>query len=126
VSARDGSERFRRAKRLRSSKDFSRISREGMRVAGRSFVVLMADQRTGERDAARLGITVSRRVGPAVVRTRVKRQVREWFRRRATPLPAGKDLVVIARSGAAHASHAAVVRDLEGALDGLARRAGGA
>jgi ribonuclease P protein component len=60
------------------------------------------------------------------VRTRVKRQVREWFRRRVAPLPAGKDLVVIARPGAAQASHGAVVRDLEGALDAFALRAGGA
>jgi len=49
----------------------------------------------------RLGLVVSRRVGGAVVRNRVKRVVREWFRRHRSLLPKGVDLVVIARSDAA-------------------------
>jgi len=75
---------------------------------------------------ARLGITVSRRVGSAVARARVKRRVREWFRRTRDALQSGKDLVVIARAGAAEASQVAVARDLDDALGRLlkpARRA---
>jgi len=66
---------------------------------------------------ARLGLTVSRRVGGAVVRNRVKRRVREWFRTgavRRTPV----DLVVIARPGAAVLSYGELSRE----LDGLAER----
>jgi len=89
-------------------------------VTARSFVVLMADPH-GSRPggAARLGITVSRRVGPAVVRTRVKRRVREWFRRMPDAQQIRKDLVVIARAGAAEASQADVARDLDDALGRL-------
>ena len=50
---------------------------------------------------ARLGLTVSRRVGNAVVRNRVKRRIREWFRRVGREIAHGRDLVVIARRGAA-------------------------
>ena len=96
-------------------------------MTARSFVVLMADRHDSQASGvARLGITVSRRVGPAVVRARVKRRVREWFRRTPDALPDDKDLVVIARAGAGEASQDAVVRDLDDALGRLlkpARRA---
>lgn len=49
----------------------------------------------------RLGLAVSRRVGGAVVRNRVKRRVRDWFRRARPSLPEHVDLVVIARPQAA-------------------------
>jgi ribonuclease P protein component len=50
---------------------------------------------------SRLGLVVSRRVGGAVERNRVKRVVREWFRQNRTQLPFTADLVVIARKDAA-------------------------
>jgi ribonuclease P protein component len=55
-------------------------------------------------DRSRLGVTVSRRVGNAVVRNRVKRRIREWFRRDGGALVAGRDVVVIARAAAAEIS----------------------
>ena len=55
---------------------------------------------------ARLGVTVSRKVGNAVVRNRVKRRIREWFRRDGQALVAGRDVVVIARSSAAQLTSA--------------------
>lgn len=97
-----GRARLRRADRLRSGKDFRRLTRRGQRRAGTHFVVLRGAGRDAERP--RLGLTVSRRVGPAVARNRVKRRVREWFRQRRSTLPAlsaGTDWVVIARRGAA-------------------------
>ena len=91
-------------------------------MTSRSFVLLVADQREASADQApRLGVTVSRRVGNAVVRTRVKRRVREWFRRNRGQFPAGKDVVVIARPSAAEIASAEVGRELEGALRRLAR-----
>lgn len=62
---------------------------------------------------ARLGLTVSRKVGGAVVRNRVKRWIREWFRKTRSTLPTGLRLVLIVRTGAAEAGHAALERDLQ-------------
>jgi len=94
-------------------------------MASRSFVLLVADQRGGASDApVRLGITVSRRVGGAVVRARVKRGLREWFRRHRSLFPEGKDLVVIARPAAASVGADEMGRELETALARLGRAAG--
>lgn len=67
---------------------------------------------------ARYGFSVSRRVGKAVVRNRVKRLLREILR--VTPLPPGWDIIFIARSPAASASYA----ELEESVKGLLSRAG--
>ena len=79
------------------------MTRRGRRAAGAAFVVLVSDYdaRRGDPIKCRLGITVSRKVGGAVVRNRVKRRVREWFRARRGSLGSGLDWVVIARAPAA-------------------------
>jgi ribonuclease P protein component len=61
---------------------------------------------------ARIGITVSRRVGGAVVRNRVKRLLKEAFRRHKRELPADLELVVIARPCAAKVQLAQAEREL--------------
>jgi ribonuclease P protein component len=99
VTGRTG--RFQRADRLLSSQDFKRVGRCGERLAARHFVVLLAvSENPGQGGRRRLGVTVSRRVGNAVVRNRIKRAVREWFRRRREQLESPLDLVVIARAPA--------------------------
>ena len=59
---------------------------------------------------ARLGVTVSRKVGNAVTRNRVKRGIREWFRHHEGPLEG--DVVVIARPGAGELSPEETRREL--------------
>lgn len=103
TKVRAGDRRLRRQDRLRSRRDYTRLSLEGERRASRHFVVLVAPQRgpgAEGRDAPRLGLTVSRRVGGSVVRNLVKRRIRESFRARRGLLPASVDVVVIARPGA--------------------------
>jgi ribonuclease P protein component len=75
---------------------------------------------SGQVVGSRLGITVSRKVGRAVVRNRVKRQVREWFRVRRHSLDAGLDWVVIGRSAAAGLGREAVEDELTRLSRGLA------
>jgi ribonuclease P protein component len=95
--------RFQPADRLRRSVEFQQVIRRGRRVAGGAFVVICAQrrERPGAARQIRLGITVSRKVGNAVVRNRVKRRIREWFRADRGSLGAGVDLVVIGRAAAA-------------------------
>ena len=98
------------------------MSRDAARAASRNFVVLAA-WRPNElaSEGARLGITVTRRVGKAVTRNRVKRQVRECFRRRRRLLDEGLDVVVIARGGAAELLTPEVEAELGGLFGGLSR-----
>ena len=109
---------LRRADRLRSPRDFRRVNEHGVRVASSNFVVLATPRPSHAcGETPRLGITVSRRVGNAVTRNRVKRRVRECFRRRRDVLARPVDVVVIARRGAARLG----VHEVESELGSLFR-----
>jgi ribonuclease P protein component len=83
-------------------------------MAAEHFLVFVMDRY--DSAPARLGITVTRKVGNAVRRNRIKRLVREWFRRRAREL-GSCDLVIIAkRSIPADLRLEQVQRDLDARL----------
>lgn len=86
-------------RRLRRHAEFVRAQRSGRRVGTPHFTLLVAAQ-PRPSGVSRLGVVVARRVGGAVRRNRVKRLCRECFRLWPELLPAGVDLVVIARDGA--------------------------
>jgi len=93
------------------------VVRLGQRMTTEHFIVLLMRRdpvQAGTRP--RLGVTVSRRVGTAVTRNRVKRGIREWFRRNQLLLTPFMDLVVIARRGAAGLDAREISRELCGAL----------
>jgi len=82
-------------------------------------VVLWVVSEATERGAGRrLGVTVSRRVGNAVVRNRVKRGVREWFRHKRGELEEPLEVVVIARQAASKLSAMEISNELNGLLKG--------
>jgi ribonuclease P protein component len=113
---------FAAADRLHRSAEFIRLQRIGARFQSPHFVVY-AGNLDGEPTRSRLGVTVSRRVGIAVVRNRVKRHVREIFRRVIRDnLPAGTSIVVIARVGAATLASAAIDNELTMAARNLGAR----
>jgi ribonuclease P protein component len=96
-----GTGAFGRDRRVRKRRDFQRVQSIGRRVVTAHFVLLLAAQPAGDAPGpARLGLVVSRKVGNAVARNRVKRVCRASFRLLPDLLPAGVDLVVIARDGA--------------------------
>ena len=107
-----------KAVRLRRRREYLALQRSGRRRHTASFVVLEAPAAGA---LSRLGVTVSSRVGDAVVRNRVKRLVREIFRERRLEMPAALDLVVIAKPQAARITHAQAATELERAL-GVAHR----
>jgi ribonuclease P protein component len=73
--------------------------RTGERSAFGQLVVMTARAQDSESTAPRLGITVGKRVGNAVVRNHVKRRVREWFRHERGRFLTGTEIVVIGRRG---------------------------
>jgi ribonuclease P protein component len=88
-------------RRLSRSAEFERVYRQG-RSKGNRFLVLYAfpresDPAHSDAEGPRLGLSVGRRVGGAVERTRVKRVLREAFWEEARRLPEGSDYVVVAR-----------------------------
>jgi ribonuclease P protein component len=117
VEVRDGATRLRRTYRLRESKDFRRISQQGIRKAFPHFIAILGEARHDEGGMGPvLGVTVSKKVGTAVERNRVKRRIREWFRQNRAALPGNAAVVVIARRGAAEIGMAETERELGGLL----------
>ena len=101
--------------RLRHSRDYQQIWRQGQRCHTSHLLVIAAPAPTGTR----LGITVSRKVGNAVCRNRIKRWIREYFRIRRPGLRVGIDLSVVVKVGAAHLTHGEVEQQLQEALHRL-------
>ena len=89
-----------RRRRLSRSAEFERVYRQGRSKANRFLVLYAFPREEGSDEGPRLGLSVSRRVGGAVDRTRVKRVLREAFWQEAERLPAGSDYVVVARPDA--------------------------
>jgi len=83
---------------------------EGQRLVGRHFVVVFAPC---EHPDSRLGITVTKKIGPAVTRNRLKRVCREFFRTRRERLAASYDIHIIARHAAAQADRNELLLSLE-------------
>ena len=110
-----------RDRRVRRRADYLRIQGHGCRVTSKHFVFLLALRESP--GPARLGITVSRKVGTAVVRNRAKRLVREAFQHLPDLVPDGVDLVVIVRSMWTGAKMADVVTEWQGVARVLARQA---
>jgi ribonuclease P protein component len=110
--------------RLTRSADFERVYRQG-RSHGNRYFVLYAFPRSGEGEA-RLGVSVSRKVGGAVERNQVKRLLREAFVASEATLPDGVDVVVVARPDARELAEREGLQGVQGALDELVEKASAA
>lgn len=113
--------RFRRTDRILRSGGFREVMGRGDRVSSRNFVVFVAVNRPdleGTR-SARIGITVSKRVGNSVVRNHIKRRIREWYRNARQRLPVAAEIVVIARRPARHLATKFLFDDLDQVIQKL-------
>jgi ribonuclease P protein component len=89
--------------RLRRRADFVVVQTSGMKLHGR-HVLALARKRSEPLLPGRLGLTVTKKVGNAVVRNRIKRMLREWMRLHGW-VPAGWDVVLVAKDSAARQVH---------------------
>jgi ribonuclease P protein component len=118
--------------RLRRRDEFAATMKFGGRAARGALVVHVnvADTERSDDPAhvdgsiptARAGFVVSKAVGGAVVRNKVKRRLRHLMRERLTDLPAGVDIVVRALPSAAGRPYAQLSIDLTQAIEAAARR----
>ncbi len=95
------------------------MAHRARRFQTRHFVILY---RRGEGPVSRTGITVSRRVGNAVVRNRIKRKVREYTRTHVRGVPGTWDVVLIARKNARDCSTDQIAHEMGELYAYLARR----
>ncbi|MBF0125722.1 MAG: ribonuclease P protein component [Magnetococcales bacterium] len=101
--------RFPKSARLLTSREFQQVASQGKRYSSRCFNLLV---RRSDHPLPRLGITVSRKVGKAVSRTRIKRVIREFFRLHRPRLTQNMECVIIAKPPAGQTVNAELTRML--------------
>ncbi len=109
---------FTKADRLRKRPEFLRLAHSGRRVHGRHFLLNGLPSAAGR---SRLGITVTKKVGPAVTRNRIKRYCREFFRRHRHRFPGHWDINIIARRSAVELTGPQTAADLSAIVSKLPR-----
>jgi len=115
VASPSPSYRLRKHERLLSRRDFLRVQGDGQKVITPHFLWFACPSTVG---MLRFGVTVSKRVGSAVARNRVKRLLREAFRLHKARFCEPLDIVAIARGDAATVA----LREVERELADAARR----
>ena len=87
---------------IKQNYEFRRLYSKGKSCANAYLVVYCRKNRAGR---SRIGYTVSNKVGHAVVRNRVRRRLREIYRLNREKMPAGYDIIIVARVRAAEAPY---------------------
>ncbi|MGB5286296.1 MAG: ribonuclease P protein component [Polyangiales bacterium] len=112
----DKPQRFRRSDRLKKRYEFKQAQLSGRRIHTPHFLIVVLPNALQN---TRLGITVTKKVGSAVQRNRIKRVAREVFRRNRELFPASHDLVFIAKRGATDIDYDSLLNELQRAAKKL-------
>jgi ribonuclease P protein component len=104
---------FPREERIRLRADYQRIFQKGKARKAEHFRIYICPNRL---PYGRLGISVGKRVGGAVIRNRLKRLVREFFRLNKSLFPGSSDVVIVPQPGAANLGFWKLADELKGIL----------
>lgn len=104
---------------MKQNYEFQRLYAKGKSAANGYLVVYWRKNGLGR---SRLGLTVGKKVGGAVTRNRIRRRLREIYRLHEAELPAGRDLVVVARVKSAFAGYRQLERSFLSLADKLGLR----
>ena len=94
---------------LKKNDDFRKVYRRGKSVADKYFVMYVSEN---HMDINRLGISVSKKTGNSVVRHRLKRLIKESYRRNESVFNSGLDIVVVVRKAAVDIRYDTVTKAL--------------
>lgn len=100
---------FPKQERLLNRKDFVNLNRLGKKYHTKHFIIIYKKTGTG---ISRLGITVSKKIGNAVKRNRVKRLIREFYRLNKINFPFSCDIVIIAKKNSFLLTYAGIKGEL--------------
>ena len=106
----DEPQRFRRGDRLKKRYEFRQAQLRGRRIHTPHFLIVVLPNALQN---TRLGITVTKKVGTAVQRNRIKRVVREVFRRNRPLFPGSHDIVFIAKRGSTGIDYESLLNELQ-------------
>ena len=102
--------RFPKQSRLLKRARFLHLSEHGKKIHTDSFIALVMQ---GVTPNNRIGITVSKKIGNAVKRNRIKRIIREYFRHHKGMISGPKDINIIAKKGLSTLSHQLIIEKLD-------------
>lgn len=96
--------------RLHCRKEYDAVWKGGRKIHVNHFLIIVLQKKCGP---TRLGLTVSRKIGGAVARNRLKRLLREYFRLSYNFLPPSIELLIVAKKGAASLTFEGVSKELD-------------
>ena len=109
---------YTKADRLRKRSEFVHVFQQGRKVHNRHFIVFYCPSQSS---ASRIGITVTKRIGKAVTRNRIKRIVREHFRLTRKGTQPYLDINVIAKKEAVELTSEEIFHSLNGLFEKIKR-----
>lgn len=109
---------FPKTHRLLKRSQFLELSRSGKKTGTRCFLAVFQEGTTKNN---RIGITVSKKVGKAVVRTRIKRVIREYYRNRKEIIPGNRDINIIAKRKVVALTFKEVIAELDYLFEKITR-----